>query len=94
MKKVPFYREEVLPLTEIKKSGNSASITITKNMLKLHNLEVGMKVRPILFIRERLHSNELEKGKCYFIDESGKISKISKSEKVKFEHWKKENNEK
>jgi len=91
MKKLPFYREEVLPLTEIKKSGNSASITITKNMMKYHNLEVGMKVRPIFFIREKLNSGELEKGKCYFVDESGKVTRINKGEKIKFEHWKKEN---
>lgn len=91
-----YYREVGLPITKIKKWGSdSACIPIQKGIMKLHKLEIDMKVRPFIFIREKLHSEELPEGKkIAIIDENQEVITFdSIQEKRAFEDWRKRRKE-
>jgi len=72
-------KEIPLPLTKIKKSGNSYVIVIPRDVVEHNELSVGTKVFPILLKREKKVFAELEKGE--------KWVKLTKEEQIKFEHF-------
>lgn len=87
------YRHVSLPITEIRRIGNSCGILIIKPMMRRHKLEVGMKVVPHLFLRDKLNTDECPEDEIILVID-GKVSTIKKVDYYVFKKWKKQEDKK
>jgi antitoxin component of MazEF toxin-antitoxin module len=85
-KKSSHFREVYLPITEIKKYGNAASITIIRPIAKRWKLDVDQIVHPILIVKETLNVSDFPDDEFILI-KHGVVSTIKKRDWIAFMAW-------
>lgn len=83
------FRQIPLPITEIKKRGNSSVIFIVQSMMRMHKLEVGMRVVPHLFLRDKLNTDECPEDEIILVID-GKVSTMKKTDYYALKQLKKQ----
>lgn len=80
------FREVYLPITEIKRYGNAASITIIRPIVKRWKLNVDQIVHPVLIVKETLNVSDFPDDELILI-KHGIVSTIKKRDWIAFMAW-------